>query len=80
MLEKINLPSTKTKSKELSQEQRKNKFLCYTQGMNSHKHWMFQHPSTLQIGVPATHRGKEKNKFPIPTKYCHQPTREVREN
>jgi len=57
---KINLPSNKTESKEFSQEQRKNKFLCYTQGMNSHKHWMFQHLSKLQTRVSATHRGKEK--------------------
>jgi len=27
--------------------------------------------------LPATHRGKEK--FPIPTEYCHQPSIEARE-
>jgi len=72
-------PSNKTESKELSQEQRKNKFICYTQGMNSHKHWMFQHPSKLQTRVPATQISKRKNKFLIPTEYCHQPHIEVRE-
>jgi hypothetical protein len=34
---------------------------------------MFQHPSERQTGVPATHRGKGKNKFPIHTECCHQP-------
>jgi hypothetical protein len=38
---------------------------------------MFQHPLAHQTGVPATHRGKGKNKFPIPTEYCHQPTIEA---
>jgi hypothetical protein len=38
---------------------------------------MFKHPLTHQTGVPATYRGKGKNKFPIPTEYCHQPTIEA---
>jgi hypothetical protein len=38
---------------------------------------MFQHPLAHQTGEPATHRGKGKNKFPIPTEYCHQPTIEA---
>jgi hypothetical protein len=39
---------------------------------------MFQHPLAHQTGVPATHRGKgKKNKFPIPTEYCHQSTIEA---
>jgi len=44
--------------------------------ITSHRHWMFQHPSQHQKGVPATHRGKEK--FLIPTEYCHQPSIEAR--
>ena len=38
---------------------------------------MFQHPLAHQTGEPATHRGKGKNKFPIPTEYCHSPTKEA---
>jgi hypothetical protein len=61
---------TEVERSKFSQEQRKTKFQCY-------RHRMFQHPSERQTGVPATHRGNGKNKFPIPTNYCHQPTIEV---
>jgi hypothetical protein len=71
MLQSGNMSShTEVERCKLSQEQRITKFQCY-------RHRMFQHPLAHQTGVPATHRSKGKNKFPIPTEYCHQPATEA---
>jgi hypothetical protein len=64
---------TEIERSKFSQEQRRTKFQCY-------RYRMFQHPLERQTGVPATYRGKGKNKFPIPTEYCHQPTIEADRN